>query len=175
MEYCWRPVGNQIVIDAAGDIDLYEKAKFSNWVMTTSPSWQGKKATAIVLNSAGGNVMGGDGLAGVVYQYGLNTGVAHGGVCASACVEVWAAGRMKSVSPDAKIGVHSIYADWTSPLAGSPVANANMAGMNAFMSAVYRKVGAPDNVINMMLSTPGTSVYWLTPDDLRSWNANVTF
>jgi hypothetical protein len=77
MTYSWRAINDHIVIDAAGDIELNEKAAFTAWVQYAAPNWSGKKATAIIFNSRGGNVFGGDGLSGVIYQYHLITGVAR--------------------------------------------------------------------------------------------------
>jgi hypothetical protein len=71
MSYSWRTVGDHIVIDAAGEIEFNEKAVFTNWIVSAGPNWNGKKATAIILNSPGGNVLGGDGLSGVIYQHHL--------------------------------------------------------------------------------------------------------
>jgi hypothetical protein len=163
MSYSWRTVGDHIVIDAAGEIEFNEKAIFTNWIVSAGPNWNGKYASAIIFNSRGGSVIGGDGLAGVIYQYHLITGVAHGGLCASACVEAWASGVTKSVASDAGIGVHHVEAP-TADVADTAT---------QYCVSVYRRLGAPESVINATMATPPESIHLLTPDEYAAWNAKI--
>ena len=164
MSYSWRAVADHIVIDAAGEIELNEKAAFTAWVQYAAPNWSGKKATAIIFNSSGGNVIGGDGLSGVIYQYHLITGVAHGGVCASACVEAWASGVTKTVPIDGIVAVHH---------ATSPRGDQDADVMTQYCVNVYRRLGAPDSVLTATMTTPSASIHPLTPDEYAAWNAKI--
>ena len=166
MSYSWRTVGDHIVIDAAGEIEFNEKAIFTNWIVSAGPNWNGKKATAIIFNSPGGNVIGGDGLAGVIYQYHLITGVAHGGLCTSACVEAWASGVTKTVPIDGIVAVHH---------ATSPRGDCSDADdiSTQYCVSVYRRLGAPESVINATMATPPESIHLLTPDEYAAWNAKI--
>lgn len=49
MNYSWRAAGNQIVIDASGEIALDEGERLIDWV--ASQNWSNRKAAAIVFNS----------------------------------------------------------------------------------------------------------------------------
>jgi hypothetical protein len=163
MTYGWRTVGDHIVIDASGEIEFNEKAIFTNWIISAGPNWSGKRATAIIFNSPGGSVIGGDGLAGVIFQYHLITGVARGGECVSACVEAWASGVTKTVPSDAGIGVHHVKA-----------LTADEADRSTqYCVSVYRRLGAPESVLNATMTTPPESIHLLTPDEYAAWNAKI--
>jgi hypothetical protein len=104
MDYSYRVIGRQIVIDATGEIEMDERDRLAYWLSTQN--WGHRQAHTIVFDSGGGSMAGGIQMAGIVERYRLNTGVAHGGECASACVMAWSAGVHKSTATDAKIGVH---------------------------------------------------------------------
>jgi hypothetical protein len=164
MSYSWRAVGDHIAIDAAGEIELHEKAVFSAWVVNVAQNWSGRKATAIILNSPGGNMIGGDGLAGVIYQNHMITGVAHGGFCASACVEVWASGTTKTVPTDGGVGVHH---------ATGPRGDTDAEDVTTYAVRVYQRLGAPQSVIDATYATPSTDIHFLTRDEYAAWNAKI--
>jgi hypothetical protein len=164
MTYSWRSVGDHIVIDAAGEIELNEKAAFSAWVVSAGRNWSGRKATAIILNSPGGNMVGGDGLAGIIYQNHMITGVAHGGFCASACVEVWASGTTKTVPTDGGVGVHH---------ATGPKGDTNAEDATTYAVRVYQRLGAPQSVIDATYATPSADIHFLTRDEYAAWNAKI--
>jgi hypothetical protein len=105
MDYSYRVIGRQIVIDASGQIESDEADRLFNWI--SAQRWGHRRASTLVFDSRGGVMHGGWEMASVVARFGLNTGVAHGGMCASACVIAWAAGVHKSSATDAQIGVHS--------------------------------------------------------------------
>jgi hypothetical protein len=163
LTYGWRPVGDHVVIDASGNVEHDEKAIFASWVVSAGPGWGGKKATAIILNSGGGDAVGGDGLAGVIHQAGMITGVAHNGVCASACVEIWASGVVKTVPTDGRVGVHRADAP--------SLELANFATTYAAM--VYNRLGAPGSVIQATGDTPPSDIHWLTSEEYAAWNVRV--
>jgi hypothetical protein len=164
MTYSWRAIGDHIVIDAAGDIELNEKTAFASWIEYTHQNWGGLKATAIILNSDGGSVVGGDGLAGVIYQHHLLTGVAHGGFCASACVEVWASGVIKTVPFDGRIGVHHATVQGNDDQADNGT---------RYMVNVYRRLGAPASVIDATITTASSDIHWLTRHEYAAWSATI--
>jgi len=67
----------------------------------------------IELNSIGGSLYAGTGLARVIRAASLNTRVAERDICASACFLVFAAGSTKSVQNGARVGVHAASGDNT--------------------------------------------------------------
>jgi hypothetical protein len=97
MDYSYRVFGKQIVIDATGEIEMDEASRLFNWI--NEQRWGHRKAYTIVFDSPGGYMVGGVQMASVVERFRLNTGVAHGGECASACVMAWAAGVQSRPQP----------------------------------------------------------------------------
>ena len=96
---------------------------------------------------------------------GFDTGVAPGGMCASACVLLWAAGVHKSVAPDSRVGVHMTSL--------SDDASRTNLLLNGMIGRDLASVGAPASVVAAAVATPGDSIYWLTPADFAAWNVNI--
>ena len=80
-------------------------------------------------------MVGGDGLAAVIYQNHMITGVAHGGFCASACVEVWASGTTKTVPTDGGVAVHRAT--------HGPKGDTDAENATTYAVRVYQRLGAP--------------------------------
>lgn len=169
MDYSYRVVKNVVVFDAQGEIEFNEYEHFIAWALHLPPAILKLDAKAMVFNSRGGNLVGGMALGVAVERLGLNTGVAAGGQCASACVFAWGAGKAKSTAPDAGIFVH---------LPSHPDGAANAAiDSNIVANSAQWLVdhGAPYNVIAAFQSTPSASVYELTAADLAAWHVRVTY
>ena len=105
MEYSYRVYKKQIVINAPGDIELDEAKTFNRWLKKVAPRWNGRKPTAIIFDSLGGNPFGASDLGNVIAHDRLATGVDDGGVCASSCVLAWASDMIKSAGPNSAISV----------------------------------------------------------------------
>jgi hypothetical protein len=99
----------------------------------------------------------------MVYQYHLITGVAHGGQCASACVEVWASGVTKTVPTDGRVGIHHATA----------LNDAQASAATYYSASVYAHLGAPANVLSAVENTPNDDIHWLTQDELVAWRATI--
>jgi hypothetical protein len=164
MDYSSRPYRNQIVIDASGEIERDEAKRFKNWVKQSYSQWNGRKATAIVFDSPGGIIGGGLELGLVIADYHMTTGVAHGGVCASACVMAWAAGALKSAASDSKVGVHMA--------AESPQGEVAIDGTMLNIEWL-QKTGAPKSVLVGAMSTKPDTIYWLSQDELADWGVKI--
>lgn len=93
----------------------------------------------------------------------MMTGVAHNGMCASACVLAWASGWRKSVATDSRIGVH-MAEDANNKIAG----NATLVTVNWLKTA-----GAPASVIAGAVTTQPDDIYWLSRSELVAWNVNI--
>jgi hypothetical protein len=161
MDYSYRVFGKQIVIDATGEIEMDEASRLSNWL--SAQRWGHRRAYTIVFDSPGGDMYGGVQMATIVARQGLNTGVAHGGVCASACVMAWAAGVHKSTATDARIGVH-MARDGDYHIASDAT---------LFYARFVKQTGAPASVVAGLVSTPPQEVYWLSLAELRQWNTTI--
>ena len=163
MDYSYRVFGKQIVIDATGEIEMDEASRLSNWLSLSAQSWGHRRAYTIVFDSPGGAMYGGVKMADIVARHGLNTGVAHGGECASACVMAWAAGVHKSTATDARIGVH-MARDGDYQIASDAT---------LFYAQFVKRTGAPASVVAGLVSTPPQEVYWLSLAELRAWNTTI--
>jgi hypothetical protein len=154
---------NHPIITAEGDIEVNE---LQNFLALKND----RHLSVLALNSNGGNVNGAVDLAKYIHQHNFST-VAIEGTCASACTIVWAAGNNKLAEPWV-IGVHR-----ASLISGEVVNNTNenndsVSNMLANILATYN---APPNVIYAAKVTPPASLYLLTCDDLKAWNATIPY
>lgn len=174
MSYSYRMEEGQIVVNATGEIMPNEVDLFTQWASSLPPAFL-KANTPIakfVFDSPGGNVVAAKSLALMIHNThgstdgkdGFNTEVARGGMCASACVLLWAAGVHKSVAADARVGVH---------MTSQGDSGDTSLFLNGMIGRDLASVGAPASVVAAAVSTPGNSIYWLTPADLAAWNVNV--
>jgi hypothetical protein len=172
MDYSYRLIGRDtVIVDSTGEIGPYEKQTFANWAITLPRGVLIRPNSGIVLNSPGGNPFGAAAFAEALRKAGNNTGVAEGGICASACVIIWAAGVHKSVSASSRIGVH-----------GASFAGANINASNKQMfegatsralAVTLREYGAPATVVAAAATTAPEDIYWLTYQDYADWGVNV--
>jgi hypothetical protein len=164
MDYSWRVAGNQIVVDASGDIEVDEGKHFIAWILQNHGQWNGRKATAIVFDSRGGVVSGGAEMGMIIDQFHMTTGVGHGGECASSCVLAWGAGAYKSAASDSKVGVHMSTETKTG--------DASVDG-TLFLINWLQKLKAPNSVIIGLMSTKPDDIHWLTEKELIAWNVKI--
>jgi hypothetical protein len=155
MDYSWRSYSDKIVIDAVGEIKVDETKNFITWVEQARREWNGRRATAIVLNSGGGSVAGGR-------EMGIM--IAHGGQCSSACVLIWSAGAFKSVGDDSRVGVHMAR----NIEDGDPAVDGTI-----FTLHWLQKTGAPNSVVVGAMSTKPDDIYWLSENELIAWGAKI--
>jgi hypothetical protein len=160
MDYSYRVVGREIVIDASGEIEEDEGARLGNWLR--AQRWGKRRAHTIVFDSPGGIMYGGVQMAAIVERFKLNTGVAHRGQCASACVMAWSAGVHKSSATDADVGVHMARQ-------GDRIAS----DATLFYANFVKDHGAPDSVVAELISTPPEGMHWLTQAELQAWNVTL--
>ena len=162
MDYSYRVIGQTMVVDTNGDIGPHEQETFGRWLKTVPIHITNLPNLAFVLNSNGGNPASAAVIANFIHTNNVNTGVAEGGTCASACAIIWAAGAHKSVSASSRVGVHGtslggmIVGDWTVAIA-----------------KLLRQYGAPATVVAAAATTDPDSIYWLTAQDYADWGVNV--
>jgi hypothetical protein len=90
MTYQYRVEKGRLVIQAAGVIQPDEGIRFLEFASDRPPPLYAlfKHKGVVVFDSPGGSLGGGLYLASIISSYGMMTGVAAGGVCASGCVAV---------------------------------------------------------------------------------------
>jgi hypothetical protein len=170
MDYSYRLFGSHgLVIDAVGEIVQDEKAVFVSWWYSLPREIQLRKTVGWVFNSTGGSVPGAMDIGRFIARGHANTGVTASGVCASACVLIWANGAVKSAAPTSHIGVHNTTANGGS---GNDFVSF---GADTITGKYLAALGAPASVVGHLVITPADSVYWLTPDELAAWNVKITF
>jgi hypothetical protein len=81
----------------------------------------------------------------------------------------WAAGAHRWAAPGSRIGVHNAAFN-----AGQSFDRLAAYDTTGAMARWFYDHGAPDNVVNKTLDTPADAVYWLTADDLATWNVRST-
>ena len=127
--------------------------------------------TAMVLDSPGGNIeaaiaFGQD----VIERYQLNTGVAAGGICASACSVLWASGVRRSIAPDSRVGVHQASFDGRSAdfFINEDVNITSMIGYHSMRVSLYlRTRGEPEFVwAEAVGGVEPDQIHWLSRSEI---------
>ena len=110
-------------------------------------------ATVLQLNSVGGRVGEALDIADALHQRHFNTDVT--GLCVSACTLIFLAGAERAATPNAKIGFHST----------------SFAGRDQWSgraNAAYQKAGLSDSFLMRGRTTPSTTMWYPTRDELLS-------
>jgi hypothetical protein len=174
MDFSYRTYKGHVVIDAVGTFEPNDGMKLESFFQTLPPGSIFKLGNAIVFDSNGGNVLEAEIMGGIIEQYHLATGVAARGQCSSACVLAWATGTKKSIAPDGYIGLHNARNNTAGQAPNPERDRLDDLYDTCLMGKWLRKYGAPNSVINQMLDTPASSMYWLSKDDLANWSVRVT-
>jgi hypothetical protein len=114
-------------------------------------------ATVLMLASDGGQVQSALLVAQDLHERGLDTYVASGKSCNSACSFIFLAGRMRTI--DGTLGVHQMDADVED--------NAGIQSSMAYVMEVLGVFEPPPQVISRMLRTPPEDLYVFEADEWR--------
>ncbi|WP_244427143.1 hypothetical protein [Methyloferula stellata] len=122
----------------------------------------GHAIRGLMLDSLGGNLVGGLALARLVRAHtDLQTTVSYGATCASACFLVFAAGQTKFADYGSSVGIHG-----AADKSGRVTEDA-MAATRA-MARFSMEVGVPAPIAQKLINTPPDTIVWLSAADLRS-------
>jgi hypothetical protein len=169
LAYSYDIIGDRIIIHAKGVIGANEADALNAWWATLPPhaaSHMRVGTITLSLDSPGGMIDGATHLKGWVEENKVDTVVANGSTCASACVAIWGAGWHKTVGVDARIGVHSASA--TVPMSDDERAATEAVG-TVVMARTLADEKAPPAVIAAVTTTDKTDVHWLTSADVVAW------
>jgi hypothetical protein len=108
---------------------------------------------AVFLYSPGGLVGEAVMIGWTVHELGFVTFVGKDGVCASACADIWLAGKVRYVSEQASIGFHRTSLHGKSSKAGDDLTK-----------AYYQRLGLTEAAIRYLLSAKPDDVTWLKGD-----------
>ncbi len=146
-----------------GDIELGDAETLERLIETLDKD--GHSPRRLLLDSPGGNLLGGIGLARLVRRHGdLATMVTYGSTCASVCFLVFASGHEKFADYNSFVGVHGV-ADKDGHVSERTTA-ATMA-----MAHVSEELGVPAPINAKIVTTPPNEIVWLTHEDLKSMDA----
>jgi ATP-dependent protease ClpP protease subunit len=154
----------QTIVLLEGEIELSDSTKLA--LIVTGLDNQGRAVSALYLNSPGGNGTADREMASLVKRFRISTIVADGTECTSACFTVFAAGHRKFAGHHAQIGVHRTSHKGKE----SAAAIASTVELAVFI----RELGVPPAIVGKLVQTPPDQMAWLTPDDLKSMNVEVT-
>jgi hypothetical protein len=150
---------NKTIVALNGELAEGDATRLSDIIAASNKS--ARPASGIRLNSAGGSLIEGVRLAGIVLNAKLATVVPSGATCASACFIVFAAGNEKFAGATSTVGVPGA-ADRFGP---------DAAGVTPSIVKVVKELGLLDAIVEKMLATRADEVFWLSQDDLRAMGA----
>jgi hypothetical protein len=167
----WAPRGNRTQagwdITVNGTIVPGDDVKFGATLTAVSkiipPVWP----VIVWLNSPGGAVVTSERISDLIDRSNLWTHV--DGLCASGCFMMFMAGKHRSFSPDAKIGVHSVYEGQGTE---TPLSLA-MTMVTIRKAQSYSGRIIPPSIIGKLAGTLGTSISWLSREELQQIGATM--
>lgn len=145
----------------SGPLEMNDGVKFATNVKQSEQ--MGARISGVTLNSPGGMITAGATIARLVKEKKMNTQVNDGGLCASACFMIFAAGRDRQAGKNSQIGVHSAV----EPGAGETVgAKSSTIDMVRFLS----ELDVPPQILGKLVTAKPNEMSWLTTDDLKALN-----
>lgn len=153
-----------IVISLRGEIKTGDDAQLE--ASLEKAKNLGLRVNSIELDSPGGLVFTSTSMAKLVRSNKLNTVVADGATCASACFMIFAAGSVRFAGTKARIGVHSAVNPGVGENDGAKSTTIDMA---RFLS----ELGVPSLILGRLVTSRPQEMAWLTPEDLLLMRINT--
>jgi hypothetical protein len=155
--------GNKDIIELDGDISIGDTEILKQAVRTAHS--EGRIVWAVSLNSKGGNLGEGASFAHAILTFKIMTFVADGNECSSVCFLIFAAGGTKLVAYTSRIGVHAVSDEYGNE---DPDATTRLA------NTLQMELGVPKSIVDELVVTPPSGIYWLSQNDLRAMGAIMT-
>lgn len=130
------------------------------WAQRTIARIRDAKAVGVVLESSGGLVYEAEKLGRWIRAQGLDTAV-HA-QCASACVNAWAGGVNRYISPGGKIGLHRARAQY----AGYEDGQADVAAFAKYLRSM--EIAAANAIAVRAASTPSAKMDWVDAEEAQA-------
>jgi hypothetical protein len=168
LTYSYDIVDGRVIVHAKGNIALAEAHAFNAWKDTLPDGVLRRGALLISLNSPGGSIAGALDFAKWIKDNKVDTVVANGATCASACALIWGAGWNKKAGVEAHIGVHgasNIDRNATDEQRGAAEADGTLT-----MARTLADEGAPTSII---AATLPNEMHWLTTAEVAAWGATI--
>jgi hypothetical protein len=139
-----------------GAIDITDGIVMSGYAKAFKA--KGITDVTVILNSPGGNVLGGRGVAVTIWNNDWATVIPADTTCASMCADIWLAGSTRYAYPTSRIGTHS---------AGLKVGKAGNVRVkradNSDRIKFFRTIGLSEVAISSMLAPNPDDMLWLSP------------
>jgi hypothetical protein len=159
-------LGSGGLLRLTGSIDPGSAQRFADEIAA-----RGEYVEIIQLDSPGGSVDDALSIGRLIREKGLSTRVADGGLCASSCPLIFAAGAERQAGRGAAIGVHQIYAAALSatPVDALSVAGVAMADAQSVTAEITRHLtlsGVDPALWLHALETPPDRLYYFSPEEM---------
>lgn len=122
----------------------------------------------VAINSPGGSVRDALAIGRALREAGLNTEIAAGDICFSACPYVLAGGVTRVVGEGAQVGVHQHYFGKNTVLPAFLAVSDIQAGQGDVMEFLD-DMGVDVRLMRPALATPPEEIYVLVEEELREW------
>ena len=162
MRFAYSSTGGAGLLAASGKVELGDGERLRA-ALQAVPA--GARLAGLSLNSPGGDLEEGLRLAADIHDAQLHTLVGDGATCASACFILFAAGRQRSASTTALIGVHSVS------YRGSD--NPDAQAMTVRMARRLAEYGVPDAILGKMVTAQPSQIWWLTRSELEAMRVDM--
>jgi hypothetical protein len=144
------------VIAIVGDIEPDDADTFRAKTYTIGKA-------AVVLKSAGGNLVASIRIGEMVKAKGFPTAVIE--YCMTACTSIWLAGSQRFMTSSARIGFHQAYNNDTGQVSGSG---------NALVGSYLTRLGLGYAAVLYATSAGPDQMKWMTPEDARQVGIDVS-
>lgn len=162
---------------AVGDIDADTGKAFADFVRRNRIA----AGSTVVLQSEGGNLLGGLALGTAIRTAALSTSVEQfdakagefrpGGFCASACTYAFVGGLHRSVGAGSRLGVHQVAGPPEKPWALSAT---DSQWMMSLVATHLSRMGVAMDLMVLALRTSPTDMHWLSPRELAQYAVTTT-
>jgi hypothetical protein len=125
--------------------------------------------TLVLLHSPGGSVRDALEIGRAVRGLGIETRLAAGAICLSACPYVFVGGTVRAVGDGARLGVHQ-HSFGESTILPAFLAVEDIQRGQAEVLAHLTAMGIDPQIMGPALATPPDEIYILTAEELTEWN-----
>lgn len=147
------------LIFLTGELELGDEEIFRDRVVDVGRA-------IVVLHSPGGNLFAGLEIGRTLRLKGFSTWIPDGHECASACALAWLAGRVRYLSPNARLGFHAAYEN-------SETGPRERGHPNAQIGAYLNWLDLTSRAIYCVTIAPPDSMKWLSIEDTAACGIEV--
>lgn len=165
-----RPISPPTIwVDMTGAIETGDTQRFLSAIQPYM--WRGASDMVLRIDSPGGNLFEsiqlGEAISGLPLTTTIDVGVgSDGGICASACVNVYLGADYRFLSENSKIGVHQFSMEGSE--VGSDAAISISQGLSALIIEHIRAMRADPAFFSVMVSAHADEIFWVPLETLEN-------